>query len=865
MSRNFTYTSILSGLKPVMWQNQPIYRHFSKLRNHLRQQQELGDLYAQIFAEPFVEDSSAGIAERATWRLESFEEMPQSISELPISEQTNYRSILVRNINTLLEYSQKMLESENSDSVAWGQLINKSLQIPNDSYILCGENKIVLVAWGFVSAQEGDIGYNLRKEIAFNPFNIHRAVVPFEPLPVELNNFPDAETSNQSSAELPQPEITPTTVEDNTTIEKESITPPVINSPTTDESDKNQPVASTSSTHTGETKIIAPKAPWWKRFWWVWLFLLGILFLFRQCGQSSPLPAAPGVIIPIDSTKISLDPDSVRYIASDRLNIALTGTNKDLHEFAKAFKKLYDDDNYQIIYYDTLTYRLQLQVPPNELEKIKKALPAQLKDYQMLIWYEGIFESRVIPSDPDFIDQSKSWYHRMVKAPGAWDYTRGDRNLVVAIIDDGFDLTHPEFVGRVVKPFNVVTHSSNVNSSYRGGTHGTHVAGIALGNADNGIGVSGIAPACRFMPVQVGDRAGRMGSTAIIDGLLYAIHNGASVVNMSLGMAVPPSIRFLSPRRQRDLINQLFKGEEQFWKELFSMAASKNVTIVLAAGNDNVFIGLDPMQRSENTIIVSATDRSNNKAIFSNYGDASSISAPGVQIYSSIPRGRFELMDGTSMAAPIVTGGVALIKSINPTLTLSQIKSLLQQTGLPVATPNAYIGNLIQLDKALATASRGRAPTVECPDVQQKIDSLLLEIEKLRQVCDNYNAGDTLKLPSDGGNLNFAEGRWKSTTEIVNDDGDFVQIFFDFYTNGTGKITLQEADGTQCTAPLSISLNNNEFTIVQRTAAACVPPPQQYASYNISCKPDAYGRALCGAQNQRISGNNLRFNLIKIQ
>jgi len=859
----FNFTADAGSLKPVVWRSQPVYKNYSKLKNYLRQ--HLGESFASLFAEPVIFENIPGTISKASWRCENFTEIPIPLPNLPTSEQVDYRLLLSQMINRLLQHSQQMLESEEGDDVAWGQLINKVLEIPGEINIVCGEKKISIIAWGFQATEASDLPYSLRKNI--NPSNsgLQIAVEQFFSTDPEkaVTTFDRQDDTGLAKPKSESAENSNMRGETKQHSEVEEIGSDKDNSGLLPL--KHKPPIPPGNNDTGQRS-------WWSRFWWLWLLLLLLILfgIFRQFKSESDLPARPGIIIPIDSTKVGLDPDSVRFIANDRLNIALIGDNKSLEAFAKRFKDLYPEKDIRIIYYDTATYRLQLEIPPAKLGTIRQALPVQMQEFKMLIWYEGIFESRQLPNDPGFSVVEDYWYHIAVQSPEAWKYTRGDSNLIIAIIDNGFDLNHPEFSGRIVSPWNVPAHSANVSTVLKDGVHGTHVAGIALGAANNGAGVSGIAPSCLFMPIQVGDNFGRMGSTAIIDGMLYAINHGATVINMSLGMSVPPEVAKMSPAYQRQLVGTLFKGEEEFWNSLFKMAQEKNITVVLAAGNDNVYIGLDPMQRSENTIVVSAVDENNSKATFSNYGVTSTLSAPGVHIYSSLPGRQFGFLDGTSMAAPIVTGGVALLKSVNPTLTLKQIKDIFQQTGLRVNTPvSAPMGNLIQLGSAVATATKARngAPIASCPDVQQKIDSLLLEVEKLRQLCNDANTGDTLKLPpvNKENNLSFTEGRWKSTSDILNDDGSFVQLYFDFAGNGSGQITLVEENGTQCTAPLGLTLTSNQLSISQQSPAMCIPPPKRYAVYRFVCKADVNGRALCSAQNQNNSGNNFNFNLVKIK
>jgi hypothetical protein len=142
----------------------------------------------------------------------------------------------------------------------------------------------------------------------------------------------------------------------------------------------------------------------------------------------------------------------------------------------------------------------------------------------------------------------------------------------------------------------------------------------------------------------------------------------------------------------------------------------------VAAGNDNVLTGIEALQRPESFITVSATDKSNNgiqKANFSNYGTYTNISAPGVGIYSTVGSNGYQKMDGTSMAAPIVSGAVALIKSLNSSITTNEIICILENTGTPT---QGSIGSLIQIDKALQKVNTPTAedciPTPKSGDVQ---------------------------------------------------------------------------------------------------------------------------------------------------
>jgi subtilisin family serine protease len=531
--------------------------------------------------------------------------------------------------------------------------------------------------------------------------------------------------------------------------------------------------------------IVPPKLSWWKRFWlWLtalfagkgclrWLLrallflllLLLLLWLLRNCHGCShntgggaalgdndstwlsedpnvgkgggiydphnpytPVPTPPGfedvlppkqgVLPPIEDNP-EIIPGNPTIIAN-RLNILMDNEEKSIMDLAKAFKSKYPEEKYKVVYYDDVVKRMQIEIPKDEREQLKQEIPpAFAPEYELFVFDEALFEGSYIPSDPAFSDSDKAWHLKAINAPQAWDITRGSEKITVAIVDNGFNIKHPELKSKVVQPYNVWKQSNEVFPQQV--DHGTHVAGITLAIANNGKGISGIAPNCRFMPVQVANDRGQMTTTSVLDGILYALYQGADVINVSLGSMFTDLAQY-GEAVQKDLINNHFKEEERLWRHVMRIAASHNSSIVIAAGNDNVLAGIDAMQRPELFITVSAVDKNNrayNKADFSNYGQFSDISAPGVGIYSSVGKDGYQTMDGTSMAAPIITGAVALMKSLNDNLTNKQILCILQATGVET---QGNIGKLVQLDKALQKVKSGEAvdctPTPSTGDVQ---------------------------------------------------------------------------------------------------------------------------------------------------
>lgn len=205
--------------------------------------------------------------------------------------------------------------------------------------------------------------------------------------------------------------------------------------------------------------------------------------------------------------------------------------------------------------------------------------------------------------------------------------------------------------------------------------HGTHVAGIIGAVRGNGKGMEGIADAVRIMTVRTTTEGDEFDKD-IAMGIRYAVDNGAKVINMSFGKSLSP--------------------DKYMVDEAVRYALSRDVLLVQAAGNssrdisnwDNYphpkFLHSDSL--AGNWITVAASDTNGCLASFSNYGQAVvNLLAPGVAIYSAAPGGnQYMQLDGTSMAAPVVSGVAALLRSYFPSLSAAEIKSILEASALPV-------------------------------------------------------------------------------------------------------------------------------------------------------------------------------------
>lgn len=299
------------------------------------------------------------------------------------------------------------------------------------------------------------------------------------------------------------------------------------------------------------------------------------------------------------------------------------------------------------------------------------------------------------------------------------------------------------------------------------------------------------------------------------------------------------------------------------WAKIFEKAKQRNCIIVFAAGNDNVISGIDPKKRSNESIRVSAVNTELTKAGFSNYGVYpnlnriySTISAPGVEIFSAAPHGKYMNMQGTSMAAPIVTGAVALMKSIDRNITLDQAIKYMQETGKNVGSS---IGPMLNLKKAVMRANGQNAPS-ECEEIAEEVKRLQAKIDSLVSLCpDAGEPADTLKYDKAVKDKHGLDGLWKSTTSLVSvSDNTPIELYMEF-KKLKGTLTIVNK-GAKYTAPLKANIKNNKIYITQSSPARC--GEDSFLAYKYVCSADRKGNLVCNATS---SENSVSFNLVRVK
>ncbi len=293
----------------------------------------------------------------------------------------------------------------------------------------------------------------------------------------------------------------------------------------------------------------------------------------------------------------------------------------------------------------------------------------------------AIGESTPFAEQPTFGD-ANHWGVNLVNAPEVWARNYTGQGVTVAVIDSGVDYTHFDLDSNIwintgeipgngrdddgngfiddVRGWDFVDRD---NDPMDGEGHGTHVAGT-IAAENNGQGITGVAYNARIMPIRVLDNTGSGSYNDVVQGIFYAVNNGANIINLSLG-----------------------GGFSQALIDAIQFAVSRSVTVVIAAGNEYASQpGFPANQVATSGIAVGAIDINRTLADFSNRAGnvpLTYVVAPGAGVYSTTPNNTFSVLSGTSMAAPHVAGVVALMLSANGGLTPAQVASILTATSDP--------------------------------------------------------------------------------------------------------------------------------------------------------------------------------------
>ena len=347
----------------------------------------------------------------------------------------------------------------------------------------------------------------------------------------------------------------------------------------------------------------------------------------------------------------------------------------------------------------------EINLEPEFSSRIEKGAPPELDRYVPDNW----------PNDPQFTDQwsLENTGQRGGKAKAdisalrAWDKTKGSDKVVVAVLDSGVDYTHPDLKNNIwVRPDNVPEYEDNelgeINdqhgySAFEDGDpmddngHGTHCAGIVGAEGDNGFGITGVNWNVKIMPLKFMSATGSGTTKDAIEAINYVIDRKRHGVNVRVISASWGST--IKSRALQDVIKK---------------AGDEGILFVAAAGNSSDDSDRRPHYPAgydlPNVISVAALDRNDQLASFSNYGAKSVfIAAPGKEILSTWLKGEFREASGTSMATPEVAGVAALIISVEPKITVAELRERLKNSvdKLPSLKGKVATGGRINAAKAV--------------------------------------------------------------------------------------------------------------------------------------------------------------------
>lgn len=384
-------------------------------------------------------------------------------------------------------------------------------------------------------------------------------------------------------------------------------------------------------------------------------WLLAVLGIAGLVGLLAP-PSAVG-----DETGDSVSPDTVegtmlaetqtapQYV-NDRLVVGFAETAS-----PETMSAVIDGVDGTVTRSLTVIDARVIEVPDGEKDEAIASLAASpIVDY---VEPEVLLEAADIsPNDALWAEQ---WGPRRIRAPAAWEATRGAASVVVAVLDTGVDASHPDLAGALVPGFDIVNNDADASDD---NGHGTATAGVVAARTNNTQGQAGVCWNCSIMPVKVLGAGGSGTTSAIASGILWAVAHGADVINLSLGGT----------------------GTTLALADAVAHAASQGVVVVAAAGNNGSTTPFYPAAYPQVISVAGATS-SDGRYDWSNYGAWVQVAAPGCNVAPE-PGGGYVSFCGTSSATPVVAGIAGLAYSLEPTLSKGAFEQALRSSAVPTGT-----------------------------------------------------------------------------------------------------------------------------------------------------------------------------------
>ncbi|MGD2073114.1 MAG: S8 family serine peptidase, partial [Candidatus Thorarchaeota archaeon] len=420
------------------------------------------------------------------------------------------------------------------------------------------------------------------------------------------------------------------------------------------------------------------------------------------------------------------------------------------------------------------------------LNGIAASIPMSMYEVLENAWYVSSIE---MDSEVSLFQDTLDWGVDDIDAEKVWGGAEDAKDVIsgniagtgvkVAILDTGIDYTHPDLDDVYAGGYDFV---SNDNDPRDGCGHGTHCAGIVAAE-DNGQGVIGVAPKTSIYAVRVLDDWGSGYDSDIIAGIDWAIDNGMNIISMSLGGG----------------------SYSQTFDDAINRAYDSGLVVVAASGNDGTGTISYPA-KYDNAIAVGAIDQNHNLASFSNWGAEQEVVAPGVDIYSTMPTYQvtlnywfmggysrdYDQMSGTSMACPMVAGTVALMYNANPSLTPTEVRTILYDTSTDLGASgwDQYFGYGNVDAEAAVDDSGGTPPDIDPPE---KVTGLIATATSHNQIDLGWNANTESDL--DHYNI-YRDGSWiaETTSTTYSDTGLNPETT---YTYEVSAVDTSDNEGTK--------------------------------------------------------------------
>ena len=403
------------------------------------------------------------------------------------------------------------------------------------------------------------------------------------------------------------------------------------------------------------------------------------------------------------------------------------------------------------------------------------------------------------------LGQQTSWgYDTVQAAAAATTNSATGSGIIVAVIDTGVDYNHEDLNGNIwtntdeIPSNNIDDDANSYVDDIRGYDfigniyteihpdndpdddygHGTHVSGI-IAAADNALGIKGVAPLAKIMPIKVLDSSGYGWNSDIATGIYYAVNNGAKIINMSLGSSSPSTTL----------------------KNAIDYAVANNVLVVAAAGNSSSYTYSSYPASYSNVVSVAASDEDGYKAYFSNWGKVD-ITAPGDSILSSLPGNKYASWSGTSMASPFVAGAAALIEQTKGISDANAVRHILQSTTADFGTQVGpdYVTGQGMADALAATGTLSAKTTLYSDAGYIKADNVDDAI-----IYASVRNADGSAMDSETVNWATTKGTLSASSSTTNASGIVTVTLTANNTSGLAQITATPVNATAGSMQMAIS------------------------------------------------------------